>query len=69
MGSVSQQNQNLYRVVEVVRDANGRLTKVFAAYHTDLAYVRRHAAFVAGYSVAARIYICDHTGKVIQRFV
>lgn len=69
MGPLQHNSHVLYRVVEVVRGADGRLQKVHAAYHADLAYVRRHAAFVAERTQAARLYIADHTGQVVQRLL
>ncbi|MBZ8140837.1 hypothetical protein CLD22_13115 [Rubrivivax gelatinosus] len=69
MDPVSHTPHCLYRVVEVVRGEDGRLKKVYAAYHSDLAYVRRHAVFIAERSVATRLYIADHAGNVVQRLV
>jgi hypothetical protein len=59
----------LYRIVEVRRGADGRLEKVFAAYHPDLARVQRHADFIARCTTAIRLYIADHGGHIVQRLL
>ncbi|MBK1685901.1 hypothetical protein [Rubrivivax gelatinosus] len=69
MISESPEHPTLYRVVEVRRGADGRLEKVFAAYHPDLQRVRRHADFVLRATSANRVYITDHAGRVIDRLL
>ncbi|BAL96570.1 hypothetical protein RGE_32310 [Rubrivivax gelatinosus IL144] len=51
------------------RGADGRLEKVFAAYHPDLERVQRHADFVARCTTATRLYIADHAGRVVRRLL
>ncbi|MGC4076235.1 MAG: hypothetical protein QM702_04235 [Rubrivivax sp.] len=67
MNSDSASHPILYRVVEVRRGADGRLEKVFAAYHPDLAHVQRHADFIAQCTTATRLYIADHAGRVVRQ--
>lgn len=67
MNSDSAPHPTLYRVVEVRRGADGRLEKIFAAYHPDLARVQRHADFIAQCTTASRLYIADHAGRVVRR--
>jgi len=69
MNADSRAHPTLYRVVEVRRGADGRLEKVYAAYHPDLAQVQRHADFVARTTTASRLYIADHAGRVVQRLL
>ncbi|MEY4562145.1 MAG: hypothetical protein RLZZ618_1422 [Pseudomonadota bacterium] len=56
----------LYRVVEVVRDAEGRLRKEGRIWHTDLNHLRRFGRAVASNASAHKVMIADHLGDVIE---
>lgn len=57
---------NLYRVVEVMRAPNGRVTRVGQIWHSDLAQVRRFGRALAGNTAGERVQVADGTGKVIE---
>jgi len=56
----------LYRVVEVVRDAEGRLRKEGRIWHTDLNHLRRFGRAVASNASAHKVMIADHLGDVVE---
>lgn len=57
---------NLYRVVEVMRAPNGRLTRIGQVWHSDLDHVRRFGRALAGNTVADHVQVADATGAVIE---
>lgn len=57
---------NLYRVVEVVRAPNGRLSKIGQIWHSDLEQVRRFGHALAGNTVADHVQVADAAGTVIE---
>jgi hypothetical protein len=57
----------LYRVVEVVRDENGRLRKEGRIWHPDLNATRRFGRAVASNSVGHRVEIADAAGDVVEQ--
>lgn len=56
----------LYRVVEVVRDDNGRLVHEGKIWHRDLSRARRFGRAVAANSSAQRVQIADATGAILE---
>lgn len=57
---------HLYRVVEVMRAPNGRVTRVGQIWHSDLAHVRRFGRALAGNTVADHVQVADAQGVVIE---
>lgn len=57
---------NLYRVVEVMRAPNGRLTRIGQVWHSDLEHVRRFGRALAGNTVADHVQVADAAGAVIE---
>ena len=57
---------NLYRVVEVMRASNGRLTRVGQIWHSDLDRVRRFGRVLAANSVAEHVHVADASGAVVE---
>lgn len=57
----------LFRVVEIVRDARGRLSPQGQIWHSDLAHVRRFGRAVAANSVSQGVLIADTAGGVVER--
>jgi hypothetical protein len=56
----------LFRVVEVVRAANGRLTRHGQIWHRDLDHVRRFGRALAANSAAQKVQVADAAGAVIE---
>lgn len=56
----------LYRVVEVTRQANGRLLRQGQIWHTDLGLARRFGRALAANSVAQKVQVADADGQVIE---
>lgn len=56
----------LYRVVEVTRQANGRLLRQGQIWHTDLGVARRFGRALAANSVAQKVQVADADGQVIE---
>ena len=57
----------LFRVVEIGRDGNGRLVKQGKVWHSDLEHVRRFGHAVAANSVSQRVVIADSTGAALEQ--
>ncbi len=56
----------LYRVVEVVRDGEGRLRKEGRIWHSDLDHLRRFGRAVASNAASHKVWIADVRGDVIE---
>jgi hypothetical protein len=56
----------LYRVVEVLRAPDGRITRVGQIWHSDLARVRRFGHALAGNTSADQVQVADAGGQVIE---
>ncbi len=56
----------LYRVVEVVRDGNGRLRREGRIWHTDLDLLRRFGRAVASNAASHKVLIADSQGGVVE---
>ncbi len=59
----------LFRVVEVTRDADGRVSRRGKIWHTDLSMVRRFGRALAANSEAQKVEVADAKGKVIETLV
>jgi hypothetical protein len=59
----------LFRVVEVTRDADGRVSRRGKIWHTDLSMVRRFGRALAANSEAQKVEVADARGKVIETLV
>ncbi len=57
----------MFRVVEVARDAQGRLTSIGQIWHTDLAHARRFGHALGANSTAQRVQIADSRGTVLEQ--
>jgi hypothetical protein len=57
----------LYRVVEVSRDAQGRLVQQGRIWHADLDHARRFGRALAANSVSQRVEVADSNGAVVER--
>ena len=57
---------SLFRVVEVVRAANGRLTRHGQIWHRDLDHVRRFGRALAANSAAQKVQVADAAGAVVE---
>ncbi len=57
----------LYRVVEVSRDAHGRLVQQGRIWHADLDHARRFGRALAANSVSQRVEVADSNGAVVER--
>lgn len=57
----------LFRVIEIARDGNGRLVKQGRIWHSDLAHVRRFGRAVAANSVSQQVVIADTSGAVVEQ--
>ena len=57
----------LYRAVEIGRDAHGRLVRQGRIWHSDLDHVRRFGHAMAANSVSQSVQISDTTGAVLER--
>ncbi len=56
--------QPIYRVVEVVRDATGRLRREGRVWHTSLDITRKFGRALAANSTAHKVQIADNAGDV-----
>jgi hypothetical protein len=59
-------SQPIYRVIEVSRDATGRLNLHGHIWHTDLDRLRRFGRAVAANSASHRVVIADSRGELIE---
>lgn len=59
-------SQPIYRVIEVSRDATGRLSLHGHIWHTDLDRLRRFGRAVAANSSSHRVVIADGRGELIE---
>lgn len=59
-------NGSLYRVVETMRETDGRLSRVGRIWHTDLAQVRRFGHALAANSTAQQVQVADASGLVLE---
>ena len=57
----------LFRVVEIARDGNGRLVRQGKIWHSDLDHVRRFGRAVAANSVSQRVVVADTSGAVVEQ--
>lgn len=58
--------QPIYRVIEVTRDAQGRLNLHGHVWHTDLDRLRRFGRAVASNSASHRVVIADSRGELVE---
>jgi hypothetical protein len=58
--------KTLFRVVEVVRGPDGRLSRQGRIWHSDLSHVRRFGRALAANSVSQQVVIADAAGAVIE---
>lgn len=58
--------QPIYRVIEVTRDGQGRLSLHGHVWHTDLDRLRRFGRAVASNSASHRVVIADSRGELIE---
>lgn len=65
-GVPARAERNLYRVVEVGRDNDGRLSRQGRIWHRDLDMVRRFGRALASNSRADRILVSDAAGRVLE---
>jgi hypothetical protein len=56
----------VYRVVEIIRDSNGRLRQEGRVWHTDLDRLRKFGRAVASNSSSHRVLIADASGDVLE---
>lgn len=56
----------LYRVVEVMRAPNGRVSRVGQIWHSDLERVRRFGRALAANTVGEHVQVADSAGAVIE---
>jgi hypothetical protein len=56
----------LFRVVEVIRQADGRLSKQGQIWHSDLAHARRFGRVLAANSTAQKVQVADAAGTVVE---
>jgi hypothetical protein len=63
----AQDERRLFRVVEVSRDARGRLSTQGQVWHTDLDHVRRFGHAVGSNTSAQRVQITDNRGEVVEQ--
>lgn len=56
----------LYRVVEVVRAPNGRVSRIGQIWHSDLERVRRFGRALAANTVGEHVQVADSAGAVIE---
>ncbi|WP_348755282.1 hypothetical protein [uncultured Aquincola sp.] len=59
-------SQPVYRVIEVTRDANGRLSLQGRIWHTDLDRLRRFGRALAANSQSHRVVIADARGELVE---
>jgi len=57
----------LFRVVEIARDGQGRLVKQGQIWHSDLNHVRRFGRALAANSVSQSVVIADTSGTVVEK--
>jgi hypothetical protein len=57
----------LFRVVEIARDGQGRLVKQGQIWHSDLDHVRRFGRAVAANSASQSVVIADTSGAVVEK--
>ena len=58
--------QPIYRIVEVSRDAEGRLRREGRVWHNDLEMLRKFGRAVAANTSSHRVMITDSLGEVIE---
>jgi hypothetical protein len=56
----------MYRVLEMVRDARGRLVPMGHVWHADLDRIRRFGRAIASNSASHRVVIADSAGTVLE---
>lgn len=56
----------LYRVVEVVRAPNGRVSRIGQIWHSDLERVRRFGRALAANTVGEHVQVADSAGALIE---
>ena len=56
----------IFRVVEVVRDARGRLRHEGKIWHTDLGRLRKFGRAVAANTASHRVMVADASGNVLE---
>ncbi len=56
----------IFRVVEVVRDAQGRLHQEGKIWHTDLGRLRKFGRAVAANTASHRVVVADASGNVLE---
>ena len=59
-------SQPVYRVIEVTRDASGRLSLQGRIWHTDLDRLRRFGRALAANSQSHRVVIADSRGELVE---
>ena len=58
--------QPIYRIVEIVRDGDGRLHKQWRVWHNNLDMLRRFGRAVAANTASHKVLITDSHGDVIE---
>jgi hypothetical protein len=66
LAAVHKLDGSLYRVVEVTRQANGRLSRQGQIWHSDLSLARRFGRALAANSAAQKVQVADADGQVIE---
>lgn len=59
-------SQPIYRVIEVTRDASGRLNLQGRIWHSDLERLRRFGRALAANSQSHRVVIADSRGELVE---
>lgn len=59
-------NAPMYRVLEMTRDARGRLVPMGHVWHADLDRIRRFGRAIAANSASHCVLIADSTGTVLE---
>jgi len=58
----------LYRVVEVVRAPNGRVSRIGQIWHSDLERVRRFGRALAANTAGEHVQVADSAGAVLETY-
>ncbi|MCB1996101.1 MAG: hypothetical protein KDG57_09540 [Rhodoferax sp.] len=63
---VQRVSASLYRAVEVMREPNGRVTRIGKIWHSDLERVRRFGHALAANTAGEHVQVADSGGRVIE---
>ncbi|CAN7256190.1 hypothetical protein [Rhizobacter sp. LjRoot28] len=64
--SVDSDDRPIYRVVEIVRDSEGRLRHEGRVWHSDLTLLRKFGRAVAANTRSHRVLIADSVGEIVE---